>query len=167
MWGAFLGLIAQGLYLNYTFLLVKRPQPPPDPKTARRQRALHYGVMGLSYVLIVYLLIRICCGTLRPHAVLESGPPPCDHHHHSPPTHAFNRVQRGPTTCVRDSRRAATRTRSAPYPPPARGWPTSRHQGRTPTASRPRASMCVPCGPERNDWPLTDEMLCLYNFAIF
>lgn len=38
VWGAFLGLIAQGLYLCYIFCLVKRPQPPPDPKTAKRQK---------------------------------------------------------------------------------------------------------------------------------
>lgn len=38
VFGAFLGLIAQGLYLYYIFLLVKSPQPPPDPTLAKRQK---------------------------------------------------------------------------------------------------------------------------------
>lgn len=57
VWGAFLGLIAQGLYLYYIFRLVKRPQPPPDPKTAKRQkvRRIHaqpqrFGLMYITFL---------------------------------------------------------------------------------------------------------------------
>lgn len=97
MWGAFLGLIAQGLYLYYIFCLVKRPQPPPDPKTAKRQKVrsntkqkasvkyfiyerdvssslchskhqiIHFAMLGLSYAVLLYLLIRLCCGTSEAH----------------------------------------------------------------------------------------------------
>jgi hypothetical protein len=46
VFGAFLGLIAMGLYLFYIFLLVKRPQPPPDPKVAKQQKVRALVLLG-------------------------------------------------------------------------------------------------------------------------
>lgn len=59
VWGVLLSLGAIIVHLAYFRLLLRGVQPPVGVANTRKQRCLHYTVLLLSYVIMIYMLIRL------------------------------------------------------------------------------------------------------------